>query len=104
MMGGSDGIIRPGNSDLGGIGDGGGPIGEAGGEVAKSPQLPPGARADGISIAERRAGAIMELANEPQGARRFILAVAIRSGQPISEIERLRINEGLWVAKVVSRG
>jgi hypothetical protein len=45
----------------------------------------------------------MARASEPQGARRFILSLAYATGQPIGDIERLRINEGLFLASLVEK-
>ncbi len=104
MMGGDDGgTVRPGEPDVGGAGDGGAGVGAEIAAATRNVVLPPSARYDGLSIAERRAGALMALANEPQGARRFILSLAFASGQPIGDIERLRLNEGLYLAGLVKK-
>jgi hypothetical protein len=46
----------------------------------------------------------MERANEPQGARRLIIDLGLASGQPFSEIEKLRVNEAVYIAKRLKRG
>jgi len=104
MMGERDGRdIRPGEPDVGGAGDGGAGVGAQVSAATRGIILPPSAREDGLSIAERRAGALMAIANEPQGARRFIITLAYATGQPIGDVERLRLNEGLYLASLVKK-
>ena len=104
MMGGDDGgAVRPGQPDVGGGGDGGTGVRADVEADMESDVLPFGVHYDGLSIAERRAGALLALANEPQGARRFILSLAYATGQPIGDIERLRLHEGLYLAGLVNK-
>ena len=105
MMGGSRGTkgIRPGVPDVGRAGDGGAGVGAVIEDAIERGVLPASTRDDGISIAERRRRALMAVADEPQGARRFIITLAYATGQPIGDVERLRLNEGLYLASLVKK-
>ena len=106
MMGGKRGQsgIRHRKPDPGGDGNDRRGIGDGSQSAHEAVRLPYGARYDGISIAERRAGALMERADEPQGARRIIIDLGLASGQPFSEIAKLRVNEAVYIAKRLKRG
>lgn len=102
MNGDADSGIRRGEPDAGrGVGD----RESVGGEIRGADQEIQRAKAHSpvrISIAERRAGALLAKASEPTDSRKIILSLALTLGWDLRSVESLTYSDATYVVGLIA--